>query len=59
MAHSEFLNGRRGWGLAQGIVTYSLEPIDEGANSDTQSLVLLLENVLEHEIPIFLIKFPL
>jgi hypothetical protein len=29
MAHSEFLNGRRGWGLAQGSVTYSLEPIDE------------------------------
>ena len=28
MAHSEFLNGRRGWGLAQGSVTYSLEPID-------------------------------
>jgi hypothetical protein len=29
MAHSEFLNGRRGWGLAHGSVTYSLEPIDE------------------------------
>ena len=59
MAHSEFLNGRRDCGLAQGSVTYCLEPIDEVRILTHKAFVLLLENVLEQEIQILLIKFPL
>ena len=53
----ELLPGRRDWGLTPGGVTYSLEPIDQ-ARILGQSLHLLLEKALEHEIPICLIKFP-
>ena len=53
----ELLVGWRDWGLTPGGMTYSFEPIDQ-ARILGQSLHLLLEKALEHEIPIYLIKFP-
>jgi hypothetical protein len=53
----ELLAGWRDWGLTPGGVTYSLEPVDQ-ARILGQSLHLLLERALEHEIPICLVKFP-
>jgi hypothetical protein len=59
MAHSEFLNGRRGWGLAQGSVTYSLEPIDEVRILTHKALFCCLKMYSNKKFRFFLIKFPL
>jgi hypothetical protein len=56
-ALDKLLVGWRDWGLTPGGMTYSLEPIDQ-ARILGQSLHLLLEKALEHEIPICLLKFP-